>query len=179
MSGAHLELIGAQVKAFPEVDDPAGVRSLKVRDCKFSMAPIARFANLEEVEIFALPDATLAFLAGLARLRYLYVIHLSKVTDLDGLPPSLDTLRLHTLPGWDSSGKRTVVRSLMPIAELPALRHLELFSVVPEDRSLAPLEACPALVTARFQGYPKKEVARFQAATGIPNDWAPAPDWSP
>jgi hypothetical protein len=68
---------------------------------------------------------------------------------------SLVTLRLETLPSWDASGKRTIVESLEPLAELKALEHVELFSVLPPDRSLEPLERLPSLVTARLQRLPQ------------------------
>lgn len=176
----HLDLLGRDVKAFPAVEDPSLITSIKLWDCNFSASPVREFKNLEGLEVFSLRDASLDFLGGLARLRYLRIIHLPKVPYLEGLRsvPSIEVLRLHTLPSWDSSGKRTVVPSIEPLAALPALRHLELFSVVPEDRSLAPLEACTTLLTARFQGFPKREVARFEAATGLPNDFAPEPVWS-
>jgi hypothetical protein len=176
----HLDILGHDVKAFPAVDDPAAVTSVKLWKCKLSASPVRRFENLQGLEILNLTDASLDLLAGLARLRHLTIIHLPKVPDLQPLRRlgSLEVLRLHTLPSWDSSGKRTVVPSIEPIAALPSLRHLELFSVVPEDRSLAPLELCRTLVTARFQGFPKREVARFEAATGLANDFAPKASWS-
>jgi hypothetical protein len=176
----HLDLLGRDVKAFPAVEDPAAVRSVKLWDCKFSASPVREFENLEGLEVFSLRDASLGFLADLEALRYLSIIHMPKVADLEPLRQLrvLEVLRLHTLPSWDSSGKRTVVASIEPVAALSSLRHLELFSVVPPDRSLAPLERCTTLVTARFHGFPKREVARFEAAAGLPNHFAPTPSWS-
>ena len=176
----HLDLLGRDVKEFPSVDRPSTVITAKLWNCPFDASPVARFENLQGLEIFSLRDASREFLVGLKMLSYLYVIHLPKVSSLDGLCelPALEVLRLHTLPSWDSSGKRTVVPSIKPIARLPSLRHLELFSVVPVDRSLAPLEASTMLMTARFQGFPKQEVSRFQAVTGLPDTYAPLPDWA-
>lgn len=180
LAAMHLDLLGPDVKAFPAVDDPSAVLSVKLWKCNFSAGPIRRFENLQGLEILSLPDASLDFLAGLTKLRHLTIIHLPKMPDLQPLRrlESLEVLRLQTLPSWDSSGKRTIVPSIEPIGALPSLRHLELFSVVPEDGSLAPLELCKTLVTAGFQGFPKREVARFEAATGLPNDFAPKPSWS-
>lgn len=176
----HLDLVRPDGKTFPVVGAPQNVRSARLWNCKFPASPVGQFRNLEGLEILALRDSSLEFIGELRSLRYLRITDMPKVRDLEplGQLTSIEVLRLHTLPSWDSSGKRTVVSSLDPIAALPALRHLELFSIVPPDRSLATLERCNALMTARFQGYPKVEVARFEASTGLPNDYAPTPDWS-
>lgn len=55
------------------------------------------------------------------------------------------TIRLSTLPSWDSSRKTTIVRSLAPLVELPSLSHGQLFGVLPEDGTLHALEECPTL----------------------------------
>lgn len=89
-------------------------------------------------------------------------------------------MRLQTQPGWDASGRTTVVSSLRPLARLPRLRRLELFGVQPADRPLGDLEAAPDLVSARFSQYPRAEVERWYAATGASDAFAPSPgvaDW--
>lgn len=123
------------------------------------------------------PDQTLAVLRGLQALRYLSVLHMPAVDDLAPLGSlhELLVLRLHTLPSWDSSGKKTTVRSLEPLAQLPSLRHLELYGVVPEDGSLAPLEASGSLRSVRVHKYGKRERARYYAATRMSDSCAPSP----
>jgi hypothetical protein len=123
------------------------------------------------------PDDSLEALSQLKDLKHLRIVHLPKVGDLAPLAhlTSLTTLCLATLPSWDSSGKRTVVASLEPLTKLERLRHIELFSVVPPDKSLEPLERLASLQTARLQGFPKAEIRRFFAATGVENAFAPEP----
>jgi len=86
----------------------------------------------------------------------------------------LEILCLATLPAWDGRRRQTIA-SLEPIAALPALTHLELFGVCPPDLSLAPLEHCPNLLTARFTQYPRREIDRFALVTQIPDTFAPTP----
>ncbi len=62
------------------------------------------------------------------------------------------------------------------LTTLEALRHIELFSVVPPDRSVEPLERFPSLETARVQGFPKAEINRFFAATNVANAFASKPE---
>ena len=181
LSPMHLDLLRPAENTFPVVDDPRAVRSVRLWNCKFQSSPVRQFENLEGLAILSLRDESLEFLVGLSRLRYVLIVQLPQVSDLDGLRdlPSLEVLRLSTAPSWDYSGGRTVVHSIEPIAALPSLLHLELFGVVPEDRSLAPLEECKTLTTARFHGFPKEEIARFRLATGLPDDFAPEPTWLP
>jgi hypothetical protein len=87
----------------------------------------------------------------------------------------LTSLSLSTLPGWDASGKTTTIRSLEPLAALPALAHLELFGVCPPDKSLGPLEKCQHLRTARFSQYPAADMARFFHQTTVANQFNPEP----
>ena len=60
-----------------------------------------------------------------------------------------------------------------PLASLRALKHIQLFGVRPTDKSLMPLERCPALMSGRFSKFPKAEVRRFYEATGVYDDWIP------
>ena len=98
-----------------------------------------------------------------------------KITTLAGLEhmTNLEVLSLSTLPWWDSMRKCTVVDSLSPLSALPKLKHLELFGVRPADKSLAELQRCPALESARFSQYPEAEIARFYRETGLSNAFIP------
>jgi hypothetical protein len=60
---------------------------------------------------------------------------------------------------------------------LRELKHIELFGVVPPDKSLEALECLPSLETARLQGFPKKEIRRFFADTTVRNEFAPDPSY--
>lgn len=174
----HLELNRNTAKVFPEIAEQDSIETARVWHCKYrTLEPLRELTNLRVLDVATYPDDSLEELAGLAKLEYLSILHLPKVTDLSPLArlTSLTTLRLATLPSWDSSGKRTVVTSLEPLTKLEALRHVELFSVVPPDRSLGPLERLPSLVTARLQGFPKAEISRFFATTGVANAFAPKP----
>jgi hypothetical protein len=88
----------------------------------------------------------------------------------------LESLSLETLPSWDASGKVTEVESLDPIASLPSLKHVALFGVVPKTKSLAALERCPKLISARFSKYPKAERERFYEAKKVSDGHVPEPD---
>lgn len=110
-------------------------------------------------------------------------MHFPRVSDLQPLSAlrRLRTVRLSTLPSWDSSGRKTIVRSLEPLAELPELVHVEMFGVLPEDGMLQPLERCPALESVRVSRYRKSEVNRFYRGTHLLDSFAPSPgvrDWS-
>jgi len=96
---------------------------------------------------------------------------LPKITDLTPLENliNLRFLELQTLPSWDISHKRTKVASLEPLTRLIKLEHVSLLGVVTMDKSLTILEKCGNLAKAKFFGYPKSEIDRFYAATGIEN----------
>jgi hypothetical protein len=176
----HLVLLRDEGGQFPRVQDQGTVRTLRVWHCKYrTLAPITSFRALEGLEIATYPDETFELVAELEHLRYLRVLHLPRVTDLGPLSAlrSLVTLRLATLPSWDTSDTKSIVRSLAPLAELPALQHLELLGVVPEDRSLAPLEHCESLRSGRFSQFPKREVERFYVKTTVANAFAPPPEF--
>ena len=160
------------------MNDPQAVDSLRIWHCKYrSLQGLQVFAQVRTLLIATYPDPTLELLTPLVRLRYLSILHLPKVTDLAPLQHlrELEVLSLATLPSWDSSGKTTEVDSLEPLAHLPALRHLELFGVRPRDHSLAPLERCPQLRSARFHKYSASETQRFYAQTRISDAHAPRP----
>jgi hypothetical protein len=176
----HLELDRDAARTFPELPEPDAVETGRIWQCKYrTFEPIAELRNLRALVIMSYPDTSLEPISGLSRLRYLRIIHLPRVRDLAALArlQSLTTLCLETAPGWDASGKRTVVASLEPIATLKRLEHIQLFSVVPPDRSLASLEVLPSLTTARLQGFPRNEIVRFFQATGVEDAFAPRPDY--
>ncbi|HEX3055383.1 MAG TPA: hypothetical protein VHP82_04490 [Gaiellaceae bacterium] len=174
----HLELERDTAKAFPEVAQPDSIETARVWHCKYrTLEPLRELKNLRALEVATYPDESLEPISRLPGLTYLRILHLPKVRDLAPLVSltSLTTLCLETLPSWDASGKRTVVTSLEPLTSLDALRHIQLFSVVPPDRSLEPLERMPWLETARLQGFLKAEIRRFFEATGVANEFAPGP----
>jgi hypothetical protein len=175
----HLEFDRDEAKIFPEISEPDAVDTLRVWHCKYrTLDSLREFKNLRVLVVATYPDDSLEILAGLKELAYLRILHLPKVSDLAPLArlTALTTLRLATLPSWDSSGKRTVVTSLEPLTKLAGLRHIELFSVLPTDKSLEALERLPSLETARLQGFPKAEMSRFFATTRVENAFAPEPN---
>jgi len=173
-----LDLMRETGKEFPRVESPADVRALRVWHCKYkSLSAIADFVNLEELVIATFPDATLDVVASLKKLRYLSIIHLPKISTLQPLSrlPCLEALSLATSPAWDSAGKCISVESFSPLSSMTGLKHLELFGVCSANRSLAELESCKGLLSARFSQFPKAEVERFYRATGIANQFNPKP----
>lgn len=171
-----LDLVRDSSKAIPSIEDKAAIRHLRIWHCSYkTLEPISELLNLESLTVAAYPDAALQLVGGLSQLRYLRIMHMPLVDDLSPLAglAQLRTLLLETSPGWDASGKRTVVQSLSPIAELQHLEHLSLFGVVDRERSLTSLETCPSLRSAQFVGVPKKEVARFYSVTKVVNAGAP------
>lgn len=166
-------------RSLPAHPEPSEGTALRVWHCKYkSLEGLSDFVNLRTLVIATYPDADLAPLTGLSNLEYLSIMHLPKVSDLAPLSQlkKLNTIRLSTLPSWDSSGKQTTVRTLAPLAELPDLTHLELFGVLPEDGTLHDLENCRSLESIRVSKYPESEVVRFYRRTGLPDSFAPSPD---
>jgi hypothetical protein len=176
----HLDLMRDPQTVFPEVRDPVSITSLRVWHCKYkSLRQICRLENLRELAIASYPDEDFEALKGLGRLEFLSVVHLPKITDLSPLSElrQLTTLSLATAPSWDTSARRTVVKTLEPLAGLPALRHLELFGVVPQDEDISCLQRCPNLRTARFSKYPAERLTAFYAESRISDAHAPRPQF--
>jgi len=174
----HIEFMRDSSKNMGSIATPENVTSMKIWHCKYSsLAPIAKCFNLETLVIATYPDDSLHLLEQLTSLRYLSILHLPKIRDLSPLKTlkKLESLSLSTLPSWDSSGKVTIVESLEPIASLSALLHLELFGVLPEDKTLRSLYASSSLTSARFAKYPQKEMSAYYEATGVSNDHIPDP----
>lgn len=170
-------------KTMPTDHEAPSVTALRAWHCNYtSLAPVAQYANLRTLVIATYPDLDLEPLASLPRLEYLSLLHIPHVSELGPLErmTRLRTVRLATLPSWDSSGKCTVIISLRPLAQLPELAHIELFGVRPASKSLEDLEAAPGLVSVRVSKYPKAETKRFYDQTGVSNAFAPSPgvsDW--
>lgn len=174
----HLELMRDNAKTFPAPDEPTLVESVRVWHCGYrSLGPLGSMVNLAGADIASFPDDSFDVLGRAEKLRYLSVVHLPKVADLTALAKlkALETVRLHTLPSWDTSAKRTHVASLTPLLQLPKLKSLELFGVVPDDESLLPLAAHPALKSVRLHGYDDASLKAFKSAANVSDDFAPAP----
>lgn len=121
----HLDLRRDTAKTFPKLADPESFTSLRVWHCKYrTLSPIKQLTNLRRVEIAGMPDDSLQVLASLKKLEWLSIRHLPRV------------------------------RSLGPLAELTALKYLELRSTVDANQasprtlvdSLLPLSRLPELV---------------------------------
>ena len=172
----NLDFMRDKRKSMPEIVRPEKVKSIRIWHCNYeSIDEIKRCKNLEELVVATLPEKNFEFLKNLTSLKYLAIIHLPKITSLDGLDVlmKLEVLSLSTLPSWDASGKITVVSSMEVLSMLKNLKHIELFGVLPETMSLSALKKCRNLVSARFSKYPKKVVQEFYKTTGIEDDWAP------
>lgn len=173
----HLELIRDSSRVFRVPPNAAAVESARIWHCKYkSLESLSQLSNLKTLLIATYPDDTLRILSRLTCLKYLSIVHFPRVAELDALDSlhALETLSLQTLPSWDASGKVQIVRSIEPIAALPALRHLELFGVRSADGSLEPLLHAN-LTSARFSKHEKAEVERFFRSSGAVNKWNPEP----
>ena len=161
----------------PVVPNAGEVTSLILWHCKFStLEAIASFTKLKALKVASYPDATLEPLRKLKDLEWLSILHLPRVNDLEPLSGlrKLTALELATQPSWDTSGKRQVVKTLDPLAQLPRLAYLALLGVVPENRSLEVLEASSSLLTARFSGFPAIEAERFYSVSAVENSHVPS-----
>ena len=172
----HVSYMRDQGKEILLPAEPAQVSSLRVWFCKFkTLSQIQELKGLKTLVVAGFPDETLEIVSVLQNLKYLSVVHLPRITDLSPLAKltQLESLSLATLPSWDASGKLTQVTSLEPIASIATLKHLELFGVVPRNRSLSALHRCTQLTTARFSKYSESETRQFYAATEVANAHIP------
>lgn len=175
----HLDFMRSKEKEFPVLENICKITSLRIWYCKFStLQTLERFLNLRELVIAGLPDDSLDMLKPLHSLRYLRILHLPNVREIDALSSlvKLESLSLATSPGWDSSGKVVTVASLRPIAESETLKHLELFGVCPANKKLQDLVMCKSLQSARFSQYPEDEVAEFYRKSGVKDCYNPEPE---
>lgn len=174
----HLDLMRDPAKKFPAIDRHMEITSMRIWHCKYaSLKSLDQFQNVEELIIGSFPDSSLDVLEPLHKLRYLSILHMPKISDLAILTKfeNLESLSLSTSPAWDASRKCTVVQSLLPIAKMVSLKHLELFGICPENKSLADLDNCKKLESARFSQYPSDEIERFYQKTGLENHYNPPP----
>jgi hypothetical protein len=174
----HIDLIRDQSKVMPLVRNPTDLTTLRIWFCKYrTLRTVGSLRQLKTLVVAGFPDEDLEFLRDLHELHYLQIVHLPKITDLSPIASlqNLETLSLETLPSWDSGRKVTKVTSLSPLAQLASLRHLSLFGVVSNDRSLVDVERCKSLRSARFSQYPKAEIERFYTATKLSDAQSPAP----
>jgi hypothetical protein len=177
------DLMRDKARSMPTGPDDARVTALRVWHFNYlSLAAVASYPNLRTLVVATYPDADLEPIASLKSLEYLSLVHMPNICDLTPLEglSHLRTMRLATLPSWDSRGRVTVVESLEPLALLPRLMHLELFGVRPPSKSLQDLEAALNLISVRVSKFPEAETKRFYRATGVSNAFAPSPgvaDW--
>lgn len=174
----HLNLIRDTAPAFPLIEHPLEIRTLRIWHCKYkSLRMLESLENLEELVIAGFPDGSLEMLIPLSGLRYLSILHMPKVSNLQALAglSKLGSLSLSTSPAWDAARKVTTVESLHPLAYLSSLKHVELFGVCPPDKSLADLEKLAALKTGRFSQYSQEEIERFYSVTQVVNQFNPPP----
>jgi|TARA_B110000008_G_C16836368_1_gene510751 hypothetical protein len=176
----HLDFMRDKSKVMPQIESPLEVTSIRIWHCKYeSLEQINKCKNIEVLVIASLPAEDFEFLKNFKNLKYLSVVHLPKINDLSPLEAitSLETVSLSTLPSWDSSGKVSVISTLVPLASLPKLKHLELFGVRPENKSPLELTSSKSLVSIRLSKYAKKLEKELYESTGITNDWAPEPEF--
>lgn len=175
----HIEFLRDKNQIMPKIENPSKVTSMKIWHCNFhSLKSIHECNNLEQLSIATLPESDFEFLSKCPNLKLLSIVHLPEIESFESFESfpilnQLETLSLSTLPSWDSSGKKTVVDSLAPLANLPNLKHVELFGVVPEDLSSESLSIFDNLQSARFSKYPKRLLNAFYKQSGVSDDWAP------
>lgn len=165
----HIELMRLKDKTFPAIPSPESVTSARIWHCSYkSLESISHMVNLQSLAIASYPDPTFEALSSLGMLESLEILHLPNIKNLSPLAglKKLRKLSLSTLPSWDSSGKRTIVESLEPIAKLPLLEELSLFGVVPESKSVDALLTSKTLKRVRVSKYPKLEQQKISERYG-------------
>jgi hypothetical protein len=176
----HLDLLRESDVALPICPNPGTVKTMRIWHCKYkTFAPLATYVGLQELVIAGFPDESLDVISELADLRYLKIVHLPQVRNVQALIrlQKLESLSLATLPSWDSTSRRTIIVSLESLLELPQLRHIELFGVCPSDGSLSALSHHACLETARFSGYSDSAMRDFFAESGARNEFLPPPSF--
>jgi hypothetical protein len=172
----HIEFMRDKSRVMPQIEKPEEVTSMTIWHCNFeSLNQITECLNLEQLSIVSLPENNFDFLSQFSKLKFLSIVHLPDVTSFDSFPVlnQLETVSLETLPSWDSSGRKTIIDSLLPLSELPNLKYLELFGVVPKEVSFESLSIFSGLQSARFSKYPKKITNAFYKHSSVSDDWAP------
>jgi hypothetical protein len=163
----HLELLRDKGRTFPEIQNPMEYASAKIWHCAYrTLEPLRSFRNLRTLSIASYPDKTLEILSGLVFLEGLEILHFPKVTTLSPISAlaGLRKLSLQTLPSWDASGRKIIVESLAPIANLPSLEELELLGVVPESKTVDDPLSCRSTVLRRVRvsQYTARETKRVR-----------------
>lgn len=179
VNAMHLELIRDKSRAFPSVEEGDKLTSITIWHCAYNdLSPVGGLLNLTRIKVAGYPNDNLNCISQLPNLEYLSLLHLPNITDLSpiGACKKLRVLRLHTLPSWDSSGKRTFVDSLAPIAGLPQLQDLELFGVCPITKDPSELAKSRSLERVRLSKYLKKKVDAYYSETGVGSDFARWPE---
>ena len=176
----HLELMRTKDKELIIEGSPEDYTTARIWHCKYkSLEPLAELTNLKILVVANFPDDNMEFLTSLKSLNYLRILHMPKIRSVCSLAElnSIRDLSLSTLPGWDGSGKKTILDSLEPISRISELRHIGLIGVCPQSKKLTELEQCPKLETGWFGGFPKGESERFHTKTGVAKKGVPEPDY--
>ena len=102
-------------------------------------------------------------------MEHLSIVDLPAVTTLAPLSGlvALRRLTLAALPAWNPASRPVEVESLIPLSALPALEEVNLFGVLPADRSVKTLWRIPSLRRARLADYP----ARRHLSVELPDRW--------
>jgi hypothetical protein len=132
ISEVHLKVMRDPARMFPSPANPDAVRSATVWHCKYkSLEPLIELRNLEELVIASFPDESFEFLGRLEKPRFLWIMHMPKISDVGPLArlTQLTSLSLSTLPSWDASRKTTTIQSLQPLTAIPELAHLGLLGI--------------------------------------------------
>lgn len=171
-----IDLMRESSKQMPKIDDPKSVIQMRIWHCKYrNIKDLREFVNLEELVIASLVEESLDFLVGLERLRYLKIVHMPKINNLDALANlNLRVLSLSTLPTWDVSNRISEVESIDPIGMIGSLENIELMGVLPLNKSLVPLQNLVHLKTAKFSKFPVSEVDRFHSVNRAKNEFVPS-----
>lgn len=163
----HVDLAGDMRRAMPVVDNAWDVGSLRIWNCRYTtLRPLEEYPNLRTLLISAYPDDSFDPVSELRHLRYLSVTGISRPLDLTPLGQlgTLETLQLEAPKPPGAQAQE--VPSFDPLGNCRALRHVSIYGMRPQDRSLRGLERCADLVVARFDAVPEQEVARFYAVRG-------------
>lgn len=97
----RVDLVRDEASTLPLPDRPEAVTPCRIWHCRYdSLDGVRLLNNMETPVVASWPDETLKSLSGLSNLRYLYVLHMPRITDLTplGRLRALETLRLATPP---------------------------------------------------------------------------------
>ena len=174
----HIDFIKDTSKVMSLIENPDSVTSARIWICKFkSIKPVSECKNLRTLVLNTVLDDDISWLVKLEKLEYLKIQNFPKIKSIEFLSSmeTIKTLSLSTSPSWDSSGRTMEVDALTPLQKLTSLQHIELLGVHQKDFSVAALEKCGSLISARFSGYPQEIISRFYEKTGVKKEFAPEP----